>query len=151
MAKATRKRSTQKRAGQRRDRAKHERAEYFAAVLRKAGLSVDDYFALMLHEAEHGNTAWLAAHVRHCAGRRPLTVAQSEFLAGLLERAEGKRGKDWRRQVEKARTAADLKALEDEGLSPKAAISKIKEWRDERGLGRSTLYDLRDRESKKPK
>jgi len=60
------------------------------------------YARHVLQEARLGNMAPLAGHVRFCAGRHFLTREQSEFIAELLERGEGKRGKAALQRIDQA-------------------------------------------------
>src|SRR5262245_47170004 len=94
-----------------------------------------DFAAYVLREAKLGYTAPLAGYLR---ADRPLTADLREFLAELVERAEGKRGKDELRRLEKELIRQQVKGLiEEEGLKPKAAIIEVME---SRGRSRSTVY-----------
>jgi len=107
------------------------------------------YAAYLLREARLGNTAPLAGHVRLCAHRRrPLSPELGEFLAELLERFEGKRGKDELRRLERDLIRQQVKGLLEEGkLKPKAAVGEVVK---SRGLSRSKIYTaLRESKTRK--
>jgi hypothetical protein len=91
--------------------------------------------AYALREAKLGNTAVLAGYLR---SPFPLTAEQREFLAELLERFEGKRGKDELRRIERELIRQQVEGLmKEEGLKKEAAIAEVMQWR---GISRSKIY-----------
>jgi|SRR6516162_7238062 hypothetical protein len=107
------------------------------------------YARHVLQEARLGNMAPLAGHVRFCAGRHFLTREQSEFIAELLERGEGKRGKAALQRVEKELIRQQVQGfIDEEGLKLKAAITEVMKSRGIRSA--ETIYAaLRDSKKRK--
>ena len=102
---------------------------------------VAKFAAHALREAKLGHMAPLIGYL--LAGLPP-TVEQREFLAELLERFEGKRGKAELRRVEKELIRQQVKGLiDEEGLKLKVAITEVMKSRGIRSP--ETIYAaLRD-------
>jgi hypothetical protein len=110
----------------------------------KAELGWADLAAQVLREAKLGDTRNLADYLR--AGY-PVTPEHREFLAELLKRSDGKRGRAALRRQEKRLIALQVEGLIEEDLKTDAAVAEVMKLR---GVSRATVYAAL-RESKRRK